>query len=59
MIYLFGAVAAVAVGYALYKHMTLSQIEQEINNLDALVKSKANLVEADIKNFVARVKAKL
>jgi hypothetical protein len=59
MIIEIGVVAVVAVGYALYKHVTLAQVQAEVAKIEAEAPALEAAVKAKVLEIVAAIKAKL
>ncbi len=59
MIIEIGAVAAVAVGYAIYKHVTVAQVEAELVKIEADAVAIEPVLKAKVLAIVAALKAKL
>jgi hypothetical protein len=59
MIVEIGAVAVAAVGYAIYKHVTVAQIKAELVKIEADVVAVEPVLKAKVLAIVAALKAKL
>jgi hypothetical protein len=57
MFYLIAAVAAIAVIYAINKHITVTQAKAEAEAIVAKVKAEVVVAEADAAAVVAKIKA--
>ena len=59
MIIEIGAVAVAAVGYAIYKHVTVAQVKAEVAKIEAEAVALEPIVKAKVLAIVAALKAKL
>lgn len=59
MIVEIGAVAVAAVGYAIYKHVTVAQVKAEVAKIEAEAVALEPIVKAKVLAIVAALKAKL
>lgn len=59
MIHLIEAAAVVAVGYALYKHVTVAQVKAEVAKIEAEAVALEPVVKAKVLAIVAALRAKL
>jgi hypothetical protein len=59
MIVEIGAVAVAAVGYAIYKHVTVAQVKAELVKIEADAVAIEPVLKAKVLAIVAALKAKL
>ena len=57
MILAIGVVAVAAVGYAVYKHVTVAQVKAEVAKIEAEIPTLVAAAPAVVKDIVARLKA--